>query len=485
MTASVPTDFSALLNNVRTGLTVWTHSGKVKPGGVFVAIPGTRHNGADYIPQALEQGAGYVVARDTTGWPEQTEAQLIIHPDPAKALGELAAEFFGTRQRNFKLVGVTGTNGKTTVSYIIEYLLAANERRVGVLGTINYRWPSVVMESQLTTPDCWKIHELFSNMARSDIQAAVMEVSSHALDQNRVAGLDFDVAVMTNLTQDHLDYHGDMQTYFEAKSKLFDEYLAEGGQVVLNYDDPWCAKLLAKHPKAIGFGLGTPPPGAYRLLRGDIISSSARGVTMDIRFDGETHRLSSPLIGLHNARNLLAAYGVGLALDMTPREMKVLDEFYGVPGRLERIPNEQELDIFVDYAHTPDALENVLSAIRDLVTGRLLVVFGCGGNRDRKKRPLMGRAVCAYADVAYLTSDNPRFEDPLQIMADVRPGLEGCNKVVEDPDRHEAIRLAVTSMAQGDILVVAGKGHELYQQIDDLKFPFSDAKVIKEILECA
>ncbi|MFW5488214.1 MAG: UDP-N-acetylmuramoyl-L-alanyl-D-glutamate--2,6-diaminopimelate ligase [Desulfovibrio sp.] len=484
MTALNSTDFNALLEKVRGGTTVWTHSGKVKPGGVFIAIPGTRHNGADYIPQALEQGAGYVVAKDATGWPEDAKAELVLHPDPAVALGELASAYFKTDERNFKLVGVTGTNGKTTVSYIIEYLQAANEKRVGVLGTINYRWPSVVMESQLTTPDCLKIHELFSNMARADIQAAVMEVSSHALDQNRIAGLKFDVAVMTNLTQDHLDYHHDMESYFKAKSKLFGEYLAEGGKAVLNYDDPWCARLLQTHPDAIGYGVGTPPPGNYKLLRGDVLSCSSRGVTLDINFDGETTRISSPLIGLHNARNILAAYGAGLCLGMTPKEMKVLNDFYGVPGRLERIPNKQHLDIFVDYAHTPDALENVLSAIRELVTGRLLVVFGCGGNRDREKRPLMGRAVCAYADVAYLTSDNPRFEEPLQIMADVRPGLEGCNNVVEDPDRREAIRMAITSMQPGDILVVAGKGHEQYQQIDDLKFPFSDAKVIKEILEC-
>jgi UDP-N-acetylmuramoyl-L-alanyl-D-glutamate--2,6-diaminopimelate ligase len=483
MTATVSTDFSALLDNARNGLTVWTHSGKVKPGDVFVAIPGTRHNGADYIPQALENSAGYIVTTTPVDLPDGVE--LIIHPDPAEALGNLACAHFGTDRRKFKLIGVTGTNGKTTVSYIIEYMLAANQNRVGVLGTINYRWPSVVMESQLTTPDCWKIHELFSNMARADIQAAVMEVSSHALDQKRVAGLDFDVAVMTNLTQDHLDYHGDMQSYFEAKSKLFDEYMAEGGHAVLNYDDPWCAKLLAEHPKAIGYGVGTPPPGDYRLLRGDVLSSSSRGMTIDVSCEGQTHRLSSPLIGLHNARNLLAAWGVGLTMDMTPRQMQVLDEFYGVPGRLERVPNDRDLDIFVDYAHTPDALENVLSAINELVTGRLLVVFGCGGNRDRKKRPLMGNAVCTYADVAYLTSDNPRFEEPLQIMADVRPGLKGCNKVVENPDRREALRTAVNDMEPGDILVVTGKGHEQYQQIDDLKFPFSDVKVIKEILECA
>ncbi len=484
--AVVNRQWSDLLAKVGGGLMVWTHSGKVRPGDVFVAIPGAKVDGAAFIPQALERGAAFVVARSAEHWPANAAAELVLHPEPARALGELAAAYFRTAAHPFKLVGVTGTNGKTTVSYLVEYLLAANSRRAGVMGTISYRWPGVVIESQLTTPDCWKLHELLANMARVDVEAVVMEVSSHSLDQARVAGLHYDVAVMTNLTQDHLDYHGTMDAYFAAKARLFAEYSRPGRVAVLNWDDPACAMLLRTIPgEAIGYGLTQPPEGRFRALHGRLLSATAAGLEMEILWEDRVLHLCSPLVGRHNAQNLLAAVGAGLAMGMPLKSMKVLADFYGVPGRLERVPNPKGLNVFVDYAHTPDALENVLSAVKNLGPRRLYCVFGCGGDRDRTKRPLMGKAVAAWADVAVLTSDNPRSEDPFRIMEDVTPGLAGAARVIEEVDRREAIRLALEEMTPEDVLVIAGKGHEMYQLIGELKFPFNDARVVREVLECA
>ncbi len=475
-----------LLDKVRKGLMVWTHSAKVRPGDVFVALPGSRSDGGAFVPEALGRGAGYVVARSSAGWPAGAAATLIIHPDPRLALGELARAYFKTDRLPFKLVGVTGTNGKTTISYLVEHLLASNGQRVGVVGTVSYRWPSVVLEAQMTTPDCWKLHELLANMARSQVDVAVMETSSHALDQNRVAGLAFDVGVMTNLTQDHLDYHRSMEDYFRAKAKLFSDFAAGGMTSILNYEDPACARLLEVAPNPVGYGIGAPPPGRYTRMRGTIHRLSAAGLELSVTYNGGMQwTLASALIGRHNALNLLAAQAVGLALGLSPKDLRHLAAFPGVPGRLERVANARGLNVFVDFAHTPDALINVLSAVKPLTQGRLFVVFGCGGDRDRGKRPLMAAAVARFADVAVLTSDNPRHEEPNAIMADARPGLAGCPRIVEEPDRRQAIALALSELKPLDVLVVAGKGHETYQQIGDEKRPFSDSAVIREILGCA
>jgi UDP-N-acetylmuramoyl-L-alanyl-D-glutamate--2,6-diaminopimelate ligase len=312
-----------------------------------------------------------------------------------------------------------------------------------------------------------------------------MEVSSHALDQDRVAGLTFSAAAFTNLTQDHLDYHKDMESYFQAKRKLFTRYLAASGRAVVNFDDPYGARLAATLPGCVGYGLGTFTPGNWRPLLGEIRRHDGAGMTLSVFFEGATWEVASPLIGRHNAQNLLTAMGVGLALGLSPADMRALSGFGGVPGRLERVDNARGLHVFVDYAHSPDALENVLRAVREVTAGRLFVVFGCGGDRDRTKRPLMGAAVSRYADVAVLTSDNPRHEDPVAIMADARPGLSGAARVLEDPDRRAAIASALDEMGPDDVLVVAGKGHEAYQQIGDEKLPFHDATVVRELARCA
>ncbi|WP_461208266.1 UDP-N-acetylmuramoyl-L-alanyl-D-glutamate--2,6-diaminopimelate ligase [Desulfocurvus sp. DL9XJH121] len=470
-----------LLRKVAGGLMVRTDSRQVRPGEVFVAMPGAKADGGAFIPDAVARGAAFVVARSGARFPAGCAAQLVEHDNPRRALGELAAARFSTRKLGLTVIGVTGTNGKTTVSYMLEHLLAKAGRKVGVVGTVSYRWPGFNLEASMTTPDCWQLHELLANMAAAGVDTVVMEVSSHALDQDRVWGLDFDVAALTNVTQDHLDYHKTMDAYFRAKARLFEDWPKPGKAAVVNADDAYGRMLLTRCENCVGYGLYYPSMGPGPGLSGRIKTSSSRGLELEMHYGADSWVLNSPLIGRHNASNLLTAQAVGLALGLRPRHLKALEDFTGVPGRLERVRNARGLDVFVDYAHTPDALENVLSSVRELDFRRLFCVFGCGGNRDKAKRPLMGEAVCRYCDVAVLTSDNPRDEEPGAIMDDVRPGLSGCAEVIEDPDRAQAIALALDAMQPGDVLVIAGKGHETYQEVKGVRTHFNDAEVVREL----
>ncbi len=484
MDAPVEGPWQALLDKVRAGLMVRTDSRLVNPGEVFVAMPAAGDKRAQFIRDAVARGAETVVSAEPVEPELLGGAALLPRPDAAEALGELARAYFKTGQAVMKTIGVTGTNGKTTTSYLIEHILAAAGLKVGVLGTVTYRWPGFSLDASLTTPGCWQLHDLFANMAKSDVDVVVMEVSSHALDQKRVAGLSFDVAVLTNVTQDHLDYHGTMESYFQAKSRLFRDCPAGDKRCVLNWDDPYGRRLLAEVHPSLGYGLTDEPLGDASLA-GTILSCTGAGLHLRMTYKGKSWELTSPLVGAHNAQNLLAAQAACLSLGLSCKEARRLAEFQGVPGRLERVPNEHGLAVFVDYAHTPDALVNVQKTLRSLDFRRLVTVFGCGGNRDRGKRPLMARAVADYADVAVLTSDNPRFEDPLEIMADARPGLfSGPRKpeIVEEPDRYQALCKAVGLMAEGDVLLVAGKGHESYQQVGDRKLPFSDVEAVQRAI---
>lgn len=486
MTQHFTPQFLTLLNVVRQGgVDVAAHSGKTLPGGVFVAVAGSRDDGSRFIADALARGAAFVVAQPGTVLPAGSAARLVTVDDPKVALGALAGARHGTESLAMPVVAVTGTNGKTTVAYLIERLGAAAGRKVGVLGTVAYRWPGVSRDATLTTPDCLTIHRSLAEMAAAGCDLAVMEASSHALDQDRLAGLTFAAAVFTNLTQDHLDYHQDMAAYFEAKAKLFRRYLARPENAVLNFDDPFGLRLLREFPTAIGYGLTVPPTGFSRLLVGGVDQAGRDGLTIGAAFGGESYAIASPMPGRHNASNILAAFGAALTLGLPVETLSSLADFHGAPGRLQRIPNPAGLTVLVDYAHTPDALENVLGAAREFTAGRLFVVFGCGGDRDRTKRPLMGAAVARHADVAVLTSDNPRHEEPLAIMADAKPGLKKARRVILEPDRRRAIELALTEMRPEDVLVIAGKGHETYQQIGDVKHPFSDAAVVRELTGCA
>lgn len=485
-------EFETLLKEAEKGLVVRTDSRKVQDGECFVAMPGTAVRGLDYIPSALDNGARYIVApesaRDLVAPVVEEKALAVYVENPAVALGELARAHFHLTDRDVKLVGITGTNGKTTTSYIIEHLLASAGLKVGVLGTVNYRWPGFQIEASLTTPDCWMIHELIFNMKKADVDVVLMEVSSHALKQYRVAGLDFNAGVFTNLTQDHLDYHGDMETYFRAKAKLFKDYPTGTKANISNYNDPYGRILLAECPNSIGYGIGEistvrQEVGDRDMIQGRIASMDGQGIELETTYKGKSWTIHSPLIGAFNAMNLMAAQAVGLQLGLNCKDMRSLKDFPGVPGRLERVMNDHGLDVFVDFAHTPDALENVQHTLKSLNFKRLITLFGCGGDRDRTKRPIMGQAVARYADVAVLTSDNPRSEDPTMIMDDIRPGLAGTPQVIEHPDRKTAIAMALKEMKPGDVLLVAGRGHEPNQKINGEIIPFLDTEVTAQLLE--
>lgn len=474
--------FNELLAIVGRGLMVRTDSRQVNPGEVFVLMPSAAVKSDAFLADALSRGAGWIVVDHQTALPGDMQAALVRVDDTAEALGMLAGAHFRTREQAMQVVAVTGTNGKTTVTYLLEGLLSACGRKVGVLGTVAYQWPGVSIDASLTTPGCWRLHELFAQMSKDGVDTVIMETSSHALHQKRVAGLEFDAAVLTNLTQDHLDYHGDFESYYQAKKLLFGSYPRDDKHKTANADDPYGLRLLKEFPDALGFSLGNVQVNGNPMLRGTLVESTAKGMLLRMEWEGKCWSLNSGLVGAHNASNLLAAQAAALGLGMGPADMQPLAPFTGVPGRLERVQNNHDLDVFVDYAHTPDALLNVQRALRDAGFKRLVTVFGCGGNRDRTKRPLMGQAVANLSDICVLTSDNPRHEDPLEIMADVRPGLAAAKRVVEDADRYQALVKAVSLMQPGDALLIAGKGHETYQQVGDVKLPFSDVEAAKRAI---
>lgn len=477
-----------------------THSGQVQPGDIFVALPGVKVNGAKFMQQALEAGAFAIlgekeeVAAFASGLASSSKLKLCGVDEPREALALLAACKYKTRHHNFPVTGITGTNGKTSITYLLEHLYKSVGKRAGVLGTVSYRWPGFEEQAPLTTPDCLSVHAMLARMQNEGrVDAAFLEVSSHALDQQRVLGVKFKAAVFTNLTQDHMDYHAGMEDYFKAKGKLFmPPYAAPDQVAIVNTDDAYGQRLAAELEEKgsskgglITYGLQKSPlSGQTCHLQGEIISCDRQGIKLGMKFHGNEWQIHSPLVGNYNALNLLAVQALAISQGFEPGDFKALDTFAGTPGRLEKIENPQGLSIFVDYAHTPDALVNVQKVLKQVGFERLITVFGCGGNRDRTKRPLMGKAVADFADVAILTSDNPRLEDPLAIMDDVREGLRGCSHVIEEVDRKKAIAEGIKLMGPRDALLVAGKGHEDYQIIGDKKLPYSDQKVIQEILLC-
>ncbi len=349
-----------------------------------------------------------------------------------------------------------------------------------MLGTVEYSYPNFSMPSPLTTPDCVFLHSFFNDARKASVDYAIMEVSSHALQQERVAGLDYDTAIFTNLTQDHLDYHNTMEDYFEAKAKLF----ARANIQIINADDMYGQKLLATYPNAIAYTLQKDIQLAHKTLYGEILSSSPKGLELKLNFENKEYILKSLLIGQHNALNILALVAFGLSQGYSFEDFSCLEHFTGVSGRLERVLNSQNIHAFVDYAHTPDALVNVLQALRNAGFEKIVTVFGCGGDRDRTKRIPMAQAVSSLSDVAVLTSDNPRTENPNQILDDTQKGLDTTKEYYRFIDRKEAIVFAFNYIKNLDnkdnaVLLIAGKGHEDYQIIGTEKFPFSDQEIVK------
>ncbi len=467
-----------VLEMLRKGTGLRTHSGKVQAGDVFVALPGTRGDGARYIDDAVAHGARVVIHAKGADVTRRDGVAYLAVDDPGRELGVLARAACGTEERLPRVIGVTGTNGKTSTAHLIRHMLSENGISTGIIGTVQCSWPGVDIPATMTTPDCLSLHEMVGRMTRDGVDTLVMEVSSHALDQDRLAGLPVEVGVFTNLTQDHLDYHGDMESYFQAKARLFlgDERCKRG---LVNMDDEYGRRLKAERPDLLGVGIEAEDAD----LRAEILSSGTWGMQLEMDYQGARFEIVTGLVGRHNAANLLSAAGAGLLSGLGPGELNCLGRAAGAPGRLERVPNDRGLDIFIDYAHTPDALEKVSVALKSMGFRRLVTVFGCGGDRDVTKRPLMGKAVARHADVIVMTSDNPRTEDPEAILDQIAPGLNGAAQVLREVDRRKAIGLAIKAMDRGDALLIAGKGHEDYQVVGTEKRHFSDFEVVREFLE--
>ncbi|MBT8043290.1 MAG: UDP-N-acetylmuramoyl-L-alanyl-D-glutamate--2,6-diaminopimelate ligase [Pontiella sp.] len=454
-------------------------SRQVKPGGLFVAVHGHQVDGATYITEALSKGAAVVVSEN------QLElgagATHVQVPNARCALAEMASVYYGNPTRQMQVVGVTGTNGKTTTTYMIRDILQDGGFLPGLLGTVAYEIGDRSIPASRTTPEAPDLHAMFRQMKDAGCDSVVMEVSSHALALDRVRGVDFNICVFTNLTQDHLDYHHDMENYFKVKAGLFQDLQKQHDQsAIINLDDPWGQKLLD-----------------HGELQADVVTygfderAMVRAAKSSVDIHGTRFRIASPwgesrihlkLLGRFNIYNALAAVAVGGVLGIPlERICMSLERITSIPGRLEPVPNRKKRKVFVDYAHTDDALKNVLSTLREICEGRLLVVFGCGGNRDRDKRVKMGRVAAELADYSIVTSDNPRTEEPEAIVADIIEGFGSESQFEVRSDRREAIERGMQLIRRKDILLIAGKGHETYQEFNGTIVPFDDREVVREI----
>lgn len=470
------------LNAEVKGLT--TNSHKVQSGDLFIGMPGTRVDGGDFWQSAIAAGAVAAVVSPQAAEKAKADLQpgqcVIPAIDMAQASANLAAAFYGYPTQALQMVGVTGTNGKTTTTHLIEFLLQRSQRKPMLMGTLYVRWEGYHEVAMHTTPFPVDLQKQLATGVAAGCQQAVMEVSSHALAQGRVLGCQYDVAVFTNLTQDHLDYHRDMEDYFEAKALLFSEkYLR--GRAIVNCDDSYGRRLIERLGDRC-WSYSTE--GEADLYLSDVVYT-ATGVSGIVHTPVGSAPFTSPLVGQFNLANMLAAIGAGLLLGLDlPTMVNALPEFVGVPGRMERVQvqPEQDISVIVDYAHTPDSLENLLKASRPFITGQMICVFGCGGDRDRTKRPLMGGIAARLADHAVVTSDNPRTEDPEQILQDILAGIEaGANPTVM-ADRAAAIRQAILSAKPGDGVLIAGKGHEDYQILGTEKIHFDDREQARNAL---
>jgi UDP-N-acetylmuramoyl-L-alanyl-D-glutamate--2,6-diaminopimelate ligase len=457
-------------------------SRRVQRNGLFVALRGEKNDGHEFTGQAIEKGASVIVAEREEKNPRVT---CLVVENTRSALADLAATFYGQPARRLKLAAVTGTNGKTTTTFLIKHICEKAGLRCGLIGTVRYEIGERVLPAARTTPESLDLQELLAQMANASCRAAAMEVSSHALAQERIRGLEWDVAVFTNLTQDHLDYHGTMENYFESKAKLFTQLAQQQKKrepvAVVNMDDRYGEQLLDKIDKKISvitFGMG---------VRADFRASNYRmefgGTSYQLDARGKSYLVRVPLIGRFNVANSMAALAASNALGLNLREAVLsLGKSPQVPGRLEMVPAKRQFQVFVDYAHTPDALVNVLKTLRELEPGRLITVFGCGGDRDRQKRPLMGRIADQNADYSIITSDNPRKEDPNAIISEIEKGF-GSDRYEKVAERGEAIARAIALAQPRDIILIAGKGHETYQEFADHTVPFDDIQVARRAIE--
>jgi UDP-N-acetylmuramoyl-L-alanyl-D-glutamate--2,6-diaminopimelate ligase len=456
-------------------------SRRVMAGNLFFALPGRRADGSSFIDEAINRGAVAIVVEKI---PSGTAARVtyLQVADARQALAQVSQRFFNFPDRSLDLIGVTGTNGKTTVTSLIKHLLSTPTQRVGLIGTVNYDLGARVVPSYRTTPESLELFGMLAQMRDAGCRQAAMEVSSHGIDQQRVLGMQFGVAVFTNLTRDHLDYHKTMEAYFEVKSRLFKGDTGRAPKAAaINLDDEHGRRLAAElpaHVRVVTFG---ESPGAT--IRAGEIRLNFKNTQFRLVWPEGAVEIDSPFIGRYNVSNLLAAFAACYALGRDPAVIAArLRSFPGVPGRMERIEEGQPYNVLVDYAHTDDALRNALGMLRAVTPGRLFVVFGCGGNRDRTKRPLMTTAVQEFADLAWATADNPRSEALAQIFADMKTGVKSPDKITFVEDRRRAISLALDAARAGDCLLIAGKGHETYQEFADTIVPFDDRQVVRELI---
>ena len=511
--ASVPMELRELLEGVEikkiSGDTlkqvegIAYHSKQIGKGFLFAAIRGVEADGHRFIEEAVQRGAEAVVSEEER---EVSNRTMILVPNSRRALAKISSNFYGDPSSRLKLIGITGTNGKTTTTYLLESIFRKAGRDVGVIGTINYRFGQKTTPAPNTTPESLDLQRILWEMVREGTSHVIMEVSSHGLDLDRVFGCQFDAVVFTNLTSEHLDYHKTLEKYFESKKKLFSDYLVESLKkrrfAVTNLDDPRGEKMVEGIDlPVIRYGLSP----SYDITA-DRVTSSFEGLSCRVRTPKGDFSIRSKLIGDFNVYNILAAVSVGIGMEVPLETVKEgVEGLEGVPGRFEKVRNTRGLHIIVDYAHTHDALERVLTGLRGVLKasakqgGRLITVFGCGGDRDRTKRPLMAQVAGRLSDLCILTSDNPRTEDPLAILAEAEVGFKSLaleewppgeldlwrskKGYMKVPDRREAIRLALRVARPSDTVLIAGKGHEDYQIVGKKKFPFDDRVEARNALE--
>ncbi|MCM0080211.1 UDP-N-acetylmuramoyl-L-alanyl-D-glutamate--2,6-diaminopimelate ligase [Geomonas sp. Red32] len=464
-------------------------SRQVGPGGIFFALQGVKTDGCQFVEAAVKGGAVAIVADRPCA---VAGATLVEVPDARRAMSLMAAVFYGLPTAGVPTVGITGTNGKTTTTYLVEGILAAAGYPPAVLGTISYRFGDVSIPAPNTTPESVDLQQTLRQLVDEGAKGVVMEVSSHSLEQRRADGCLFDVAVFSNLTRDHLDYHVDMESYFGSKLRLFTDLLTPDGEkpkrcAVVNLDDPYGRRIKEESAAPVlGYSAGQ---------EGDIavqdVQFTVHGICCQLKTPRGSLKFSSDLLGRFNLYNILSAVGAGIALDLPDSAIVAgIEGHKKVPGRLERVENDKGLTVLVDYAHTGDALENVLATVAELKAGRIITLFGCGGDRDKGKRPVMGEIAARYSDLAIVTSDNPRTEDPFAILEDVKAGIlplglreyrpeELAGGIAEKgfvtiESRHDAIELAIRIAKAGDIVLLAGKGHEDYQIVGTVKHHFDD-----------
>ncbi len=463
---------------------ICAHSKQVAPGNLFIAKKGKTFDGSQYISEAVETGATAVL---NDIFDPSLKVSQIIHPNVGEVEAKLASSFHNRPAQEMLMVGVTGTNGKTTISYLLKHLFDSLGMNCGLIGTIEYLIGDHAVRATHTTPDVTTNHKLLREMANHQCKAAVMEVTSHALHQGRVQEISFDVGIFTNLSPEHLDYHKTMEAYCQEKRKLFTSIDPDNKKkehypkaVVVNADDAWSEEVVEGcRVPMITYGIVNAAD-----LKAENIQLGAEGITYTLVYKGDQYPVSLPLIGRFNVYNSLATIGCGISQGIPLNKiLKSVKSFPPVPGRLECVPNSRGLKIFIDFAHTPDALRNVLKCLKELTEGKLITVFGCGGDRDPYKRPEMGKIAEEYSDLTIITSDNPRSENPVKIIDEIAHGFQDPSRFQIKEDRREAIAEAIREATSKDVVLIAGRGHEPYQIFAHQTIEFKDREVAEDILK--